>query len=871
MGKVRPSSYKSAVIGSNYSLRVTACLVVLSLHLIIFWDSDVSPWQWAIIIAHTLVYPHAAYFFTHTSQQENRNIFTDSFLYAFSVALWGFNPFLVALFISSTNMTNLAAGGQKTFLYGIIFQILGLLIGGLFNGFEYRSELNDMAMILASAGMVLFTFSLGLAVYKTNSSLRKNKTRLSARQQDLELINQLALAVNSSLDLDTIMKGVMNTLEKIYPFESLFVVSYSKNRDRLMIEGAYGSALTEEQENAFKFMEMDLEKDKSCIFVSAVEGNRIINISHLTPEMVAKGGELDKRLYRVKPSCSIASFPVYVQNQVVAGVSFINYETQFSLSKADLKRISEYLVQVGTAIKNVRMFEDANVAREQAEQSEQAKTRFLANMSHEIRTPMTAILGYSEALQDKQLDDIQKDSFLQTIIRSGNHLLTVINDILDISKIESDSVELEVIDVELTSILSDVKDYAQLNCSERSLNFEMKIQHPIPQSIKTDPTRLKQVLLNLCSNAIKFTEKGWVRIEVSFAHNQIVFSVLDSGIGLDEKEQEKIFDAFTQADTSTTRLYGGTGLGLSISKSLAHLMGGDLSLQSEKGKGSCFTLNIGVGQISNQHFIADARQFQRLVEEHKKATQIQEAPKLTGSILVAEDNVENQQLIRHLLQQCGLTVTVVENGQLAIDACQAQSFDLVLLDMQMPVMGGKEAANVMQRLHPNLPIVAFTANVMKHQVFEYLALGFSNVLEKPIKQSDVYEVLQQHLKKTLRAGSVLIVDDNQVNQMVLQRFVTKANDKLTIKLAHNGEQALSLAAIERFDLILMDMEMPVMGGVEATKKLRDLDIKTPIYMVSGNTDQKYKKLSAQAGADGHMAKPIEKNILFSLINELFAG
>jgi CheY-like chemotaxis protein len=345
--------------------------------------------------------------------------------------------------------------------------------------------------------------------------------------------------------------------------------------------------------------------------------------------------------------------------------------------------------------------------------------------------------------------------------------------------------------------------------------------------------------------------------------------VFDSGIGLGKKEQEGIFDAFTQADSSTTRLYGGTGLGLSISKSLAELIGGDLSVRSEKGKGSCFTLNIEAGQIDGEEFIIDAKQFQYLVEEHKKATQVQEAPKLTGRILVAEDNPENQQLISHLLEQCGLDVTVVENGQLAVDECQKQRFDLILLDMQMPIMGGKKAANIIQKQHPQLPIVAFTANVMKHQVTEYLALGFSSVLEKPINQSHVYEVLQQHLKKTLREGRVLIVDDNQVNQMVLQRFVTKANDKLTIKLAHNGEQAINMAVSDAFDLILMDMEMPVMGGLEAIQKLRDLGLNMPIYMVSGNVDQKHKKLSVEAGANGHLAKPIEKNLLHSLINEVF--
>ena len=869
MGKVSPSITKDATIGNHYPLRVTACLVVLSLHLIIFWDVSVSPWQWAIVIAHTLIYPQLAYLLSKTLQHENRNIMIDSFFYGFSVALWGFNPFLMALFICATNMTNLAAGGQRVFFQGLLCQGLGLLAGGIFTGFEYRPQLNTMAMLLGSVGLVLFTFSLGLLVFNINSSLRNHKARLSARQQDLENINKLALAVNSNLDLDTIMKGVMNTLEKIYPFESFFVISYSKNRDRLKIVGAYGPALSEEQENAFKHLEMDLEKDKHSIFVNALENNRIINIGRLTPKMVDRGGELDRVLYSIKPSRSIAYFPVHVQNQVVAGVSFINYENAFSLNKADLKRISEYLVQVGTAIKNVRMFEDANHARQQAESSEQAKTRFLANMSHEIRTPMTAILGYSEALQDKKLDNQKRDDFLQTIIRSGNHLLTIINDILDVSKIDSNNFELEVMDVELVAILSDLQDYAELNCQGKSLNFAMKIQYPIPQQIKTDPTRLKQVLYNLCNNAIKFTQQGWVRIEISYIHEQIIFSVLDSGIGLDDQEQRKIFEAFTQADTSTTRIYGGTGLGLSISKNLARLLGGDLSVRSEKGKGSCFTLNIELGSDTDIRFMGEADTFQKLMSEYKTATQTQALPKLRGEVLVAEDNAENQKLICHLLAQSGLQVTLVDNGLKAVEKCQQQTFDMVLLDIQMPVMGGKDAAQFIHGKQPQLPIVAFTANVMKHQVEEYLSTGFVGVLEKPINQDQLYELLQRHIPQSLSTGSVLIVDDNLVNQMVLQRFVNKANNQLTVNLANNGEEALNMVNQTGYDLILMDMEMPVMGGLEATEKLRAGGFTNPIHMVSGHIDQKHKRQCLAAGADGHLSKPIEKEKLVGLIEAVF--
>jgi len=868
---LREKGKKAKDIQLNYPLRAMACLVVLALHLELLWGQDnISTWLWVLLLAHCLVFPHVAFLFTRTPEQESRNIILDSFFYAFCLGVWGFNLYLTAIFVSCSNMTNLAAGGRGLLLKGGGLQLVGLLLGGLSTGFYFRDQLDWQGMLIATVGLVVYTTSLGFLIFNITRSLRTHKDRLSYRQKELEHINTLAQAVNTHLDLDKIMEGLMKTFESLYPFESLYVITYSQDRKTLKIVGAYGSAVSEYEENAFKELEMDIEKDSYSIFVSGLNDRRIINISNLTADAVRNGAEVDKVLYNIKPSRSIAYFPVYVQNQVVAGVAFINYNKRFELKDRDLKRINEYLVQVGTAIQNVVMLEKANQATRQAQQSEEAKSRFLANMSHEIRTPMTAILGYSEAMLDKSLSAEQRETFLNTIIRSGKHLLSIINDILDISKIESSNIEVENIDVEMVSVISDLDDYAKLHCKEKGLSYQLQVQYPIPNVIKCDPTRLKQILFNLTNNAVKFTANGWIKIEISYAYEQMIFSVEDSGIGLDREEQGRVFKAFTQADSSTTRLFGGTGLGLYISKNLAQLMGGDLTLESEKDVGSCFTLTVSAGEVDESNIIASAGHLRQLMDDYKASTQAMSIPKLRGQVLVAEDNIENQKIIQHLLEQTGVSVTVVDDGLQAYEKVKSQPFDLVFLDMQMPVMGGQQSAIKMRELGLTVPIVAFTANVMKHQVESYLTSGFSTVVEKPISQNQLYRVLLEYLKPQQSAGIVMVVEDNLVNQKLLQRMVQKANEELEVLVAANGEEAVGIARTQKIDLVLMDMEMPVMGGLEATEVLRQDGFSGPIYIVTGNVDMEHKQQAAQSGADGHLAKPIDKERLQSLINKTFS-
>lgn len=881
MGAYNPAK-KPKSISLNYLPRVGACLLAVSLNLTILpGENRIDYWLWLPLLAYGLLFPHIAYYFTQDPQKEVRNILADTFFYSVCVGLWGYHPFLLAMFVATSYLALISYAGKRFIVFGSLVQGAGLVVGGWMTGFYFRADIELVPTLIGTAGLTVFLINMGVVLHSVHLHLSQTKSRLKSRQLELENLNQVALSINRNLDFDHILNGIMDAIEKIYPFESLYVIN-SIPGGRYKIIGAYGSAVTSFELSAFKELEMDPVEDKHSIFVAGIQKNRTIIIPDLTPQMVAKGAEMDKALYNIKPSKSIAYFPVSIDDEVVAGVAFINYERTFTLDEQDQKRISEYLVQVGTALRNARIYQQAKEAKERAEQSEQAKSRFLANMSHEIRTPMTAILGYGEALLDKNISDDEREEFVQTIIRSGKHLLTIINDILDISKIESSKMEVESIETDLVTVLSDLEAYARLNTKEKQLTYGLEVEFPLPRKIISDPTRLKQILYNLTNNAIKFTEQGGITTHVYTSAQGIHFLVSDTGIGMDDEAQQKLFAAFSQADTSTTRLYGGTGLGLYISKSLAHLMGGELNLSSEAGKGSTFCLTLPLKAVHKSLSINTQEELDNLIEKHLDHVQPDEVPQYVGRVLVAEDNAENQAIIRRLLSQTGLDVTLVDNGKLAWELTKQQSFDLIFLDMQMPVMGGKEAASHIRAGGIETPLVAFTANVMKHQIDAYEAMGFCRTVEKPISQSNLYQVLADFFQRSDNAtasqatspvqdnalpisGSVLVVEDNPVNQTIVKRMVEKLSTGVQVTVASDGQQAVAQVSQTAFDLVFMDMEMPIMGGLEATQRIREAGNQLPIYMVTGNVDKDYVQACLEAGANGHLAKPIDKNELRKIL------
>ena len=462
----------------------------------------------------------------------------------------------------------------------------------------------------------------------------------------------------------------------------------------------------------------------------------------------------------------------------------------------------------------------------EAEEANKAKSSFLANMSHEIRTPMNAILGFTEILKRGYVKNENESlRYLNTIHSSGKNLLELINDILDLSKVESGRLEVEKLKVEPYAIIHEVLQMLTVKANEKGIALAFRADGKLPKEIETDPARLRQIAFNLIGNSLKFTEEGSVTVTVrclkSATGPQLILDITDTGIGMPEDALKNIFDPFVQADSTVTRRFGGTGLGLAISHRFAQALGGDITVKSELGKGSTFRVSLATGDLKGVAFLQpeEVNELQKKIDaEENYRWQFPHA-----RVLVVDDGEENRELVKLLLEEAGLSVDEAENGQLAVEKAAAAGYDVILMDVQMPVMDGFTAAGILRAQGLKIPVIALTANAMKGFEAQCLKAGYSGYLSKPINIDKFMELMGQLLGGRKAKRDAGPIPEPEISQDVLHEIIPAVDSSpLVSKLpAHNKKFSNIIRRfVKRLDQQLDALEKAdVRGDFQAVAEL----------------------------------------------------